>query len=291
MTPIEGNQPLPGTGDPSTWLPLQQRRPLYAFNPAITDISTTAARGRSDYNALQTTFKQRLWNGLDFIANYTLSNAKSNNLGYYGSANVAAEGAYPVNSYDIEANYGPAFFDARHIISVAGSYELPFGKDRQYRQRLEPRDRRDRRRMVGELRRHEAHRVSRSRCRTASGARCRARARPNGRTSIGDPEVDDPTLERWMNRDAFAPAPLGTFGNAGVGILRAPGYFNADLSISKRFATFGRQYLQFRGEMFNALNHPNFGPPNRDIQSTAFGTITSTAADARVVQLVLKYYF
>ena len=40
-----------------------------------------------------------------------------------------------------------------------------------------------------------------------------------------------------------------------------------------------------------SLNHPNFGPPNRDIQSTAFGTITTTAGDARVVQLVLKYYF
>ena len=101
----------------------------------------------------------------------------------------------------------------------------------------------------------------------------------------------DQTLEHWINRDAFAIPALGTFGNAGVGILRAPGYFNADLSLSKRFATFGRQYLQFRGEMFNVLNHPNFGPPNRDIQSTAFGTITSTAADARVVQLVLKYYF
>ena len=132
VTPIEGNQPLPGTGDPSTWLPLQQRRPLYQFNPLITNISTTASRGRANYNALQTTFKQRLWNGLDFVANYTLSDAKSNNLGYYGSDNVASEGAYPVNSYDIEANYGPAFFDARHIFSLAGSYEIPVGRDRQY---------------------------------------------------------------------------------------------------------------------------------------------------------------
>ena len=108
---------------------------------------------------------------------------------------------------------------------------------------------------------------------------------------IGDPVPADQTLEHWINRDAFAIPALGTFGDAGVGILRAPGYFNADLSISKRFATFGRQYLQFRGEMFNVLNHPNFGPPNRDIQSTTFGTVTSTAADARIVQLVLKYYF
>ena len=47
----------------------------------------------------------------------------------------------------------------------------------------------------------------------------------------------------------------------------------------------------FRGEAFNLLNHPNFGPPDRNIQSQTFGTITSTAGDARIVQLVLKYYF
>ena len=80
-------------------------------------------------------------------------------------------------------------------------------------------------------------------------------------------------------------------GDSGVGIIRAPGYYNLDLSISKRFATIGNQYFLFRGEMFNALNHPNFGPPNRDIQSTAFGTITSVVGDARIVQLVAKYYF
>ena len=108
VTPIDGNQPLPGTGDPSTWLPVQQRRPLYPFNPLITSISTTASRGRSDYNALQSTFKQRLWQGLDFVANYTLGKAMANNSGYFGNAGVAGEGAYPMNSYDIEANYGPA---------------------------------------------------------------------------------------------------------------------------------------------------------------------------------------
>src|SRR5262249_3945474 len=100
--------------------------------PLITNISTTASRGRANYNALQTTFKQRLWQGLDFLANYTLSDAKSNNLGYYGSGGVAAAGAYPVNSYDIEANYGPSFFKPRHISSLAGSYDIPVGKDRKY---------------------------------------------------------------------------------------------------------------------------------------------------------------
>ncbi len=86
----------------------------------------------------------------------------------------------------------------------------------------------------------------------------RSPERPN---RIASGEVDNPTLERWIDRAAFVSAPRGQFGNSGVGILRAPGYWNVDMSVSKRFATFGRQYFMFRGEIFNALNHPNFGPP------------------------------
>src|SRR4029450_11627917 len=123
VTPIDGNQPLPGTGDASTWLPVQPRRPLYRFNPLITSISTTASRGRSDYHALQSTFKQRLWYGLDFGANYTLGTAMANNSGYFGNVGVAGEGAYPMNSYDIEANYGPANYEARRVCLGTGRYE------------------------------------------------------------------------------------------------------------------------------------------------------------------------
>src|SRR3989442_12190335 len=45
VAPVEGNQPLPGHGPGSTWLPLQQRRPLFSFAPEITNVSMTAARG------------------------------------------------------------------------------------------------------------------------------------------------------------------------------------------------------------------------------------------------------
>jgi hypothetical protein len=290
VTPIEGNQPLPGVGDPSTWGSLQSRRPLFQFNPLITNISTTASRGRANYNALQTTFKQRLWNGLDFVANYTLSDAKSNNLGYYGSSNVASEGAYPVNSYDIEANYGPAFFDAKHIFSLAGSYEIPVGRERKYAANVS----RALDAVVGgwgasfAVTAHSGYPITVQDSSNPSLQATRSTVWPD---LIGDPVPSDQSLTHWLNRDAFRSAARGTFGNAGVGIARAPGYWNVDLSLSKRFATFGRQYLQFRGEMFNVLNHPNFGPPDRNIQSQTFGTITSTAGDPRIVQMVLKYYF
>ena len=35
----------------------------------------------------------------------------------------------------------------------------------------------------------------------------------------------------------------------------------------------------------------SMGPPDRNIQSQTFGTITSTTNDPRIVQLVFKYFF
>jgi hypothetical protein len=63
------------------------------------------------------------------------------------------------------------------------------------------------------------------------------------------------------------------------------------MSLSKQVATIGRQYILFRAEAFNVFNRPNFGPPQANIQSTAFGTITTTVGNARIIQLVAKYYF
>jgi hypothetical protein len=290
---IDANQPLPGTGPANTWLPTQQRRPLYRYNPDITFLITTISSGfHSTYNALQTTFKQRLWQGVDFTANYTLSSAMSNARGFFGSGGVAqgTSTSTPVNSRDLEANYGPAYFDARHIASLAGGWELPFGRQRQignnWNRALDT--------VAGgwslsyALTAHTGYPITVLDSSNPSLQASRSTERPN---RIGSGEVDNPTLERWIDRSAFVSAPLGQFGNSGIGILRAPGYWNLDLSIGKRVATMGQQSVLFRAELFNALNHSNFGPPQANIQSTAFGTITSTVGDARIVQLVVKYFF
>src|SRR6266446_2658098 len=122
VTPVEGNQPLAGVGDPSTWAPLQNRRPLFATAPLITNISTTASRGRSDYKGLQMSLRQRATHGLEYLASYTLGKANANQLGYYGSGGfTASEGTYWMNAYDPEANYGPAFFDVRHNFVLSAS--------------------------------------------------------------------------------------------------------------------------------------------------------------------------
>jgi hypothetical protein len=195
-----------------------------------------------------------------------------------------------MNSYDIEANYGRAFFDARHVFNVVGSHELPFGQGRKFGA--------DWNRAVDAVAGGWSVAFA-AIARTGFPITVTDSSRPSlqGTRSADRPlriasgKVDNPTLDRWIDRGAFTSAPRGQFGNAGVGILDAPGYWNLDLSVTKRVATIGSQYLVFRGEMFNVLNHPNFGPPQANIQSAVFGTISTTVGDSRIIQLVGKYYF
>jgi hypothetical protein len=117
----------------------------------------------------------------------------------------------------------------------------------------------------------------------------RGAERPN---CVGDPVPANQSIDKWLDITAFQMVPLGTFGNCPVGVARAPGYTNVDLMLSKRIEINGTRYAEFRIEAFNALNHPSFGPPARDISApNTFGTITNTISSPRVVELVLKFYF
>jgi hypothetical protein len=291
VTPVEGNQPLPGVGDPATWAPLQQRRRLYGTAPHLTNISMTASWGRSNYHALQVSLRQRTWKGLEYLASYTFGEALTNNLGYYGSAGVADEGAYWMNAYQPDWNYGPAFFDIRHNVVLSGNYELPFGRGRRFGSEWSGLSNAilGGWTLSGILQARTGFPVTVIDSRGSSLQAVRGGERPN---CVGSPIPDKPTLDRWLDIEGFAQAPLGTWGDCGVGIARAPGYRNVDLAISKRFNAGGDRYLEFRAEAFNLTNTPSFGPPARNIADVnTFGTITSTVSQPRTIELVVKFYF
>jgi hypothetical protein len=291
VTPVEGNQPLAGVGDPSTWAPLQTRRPLYATAPLITNISTTAARGHSDYRALQASVRQRSVKDFEYLASYTLSRTRSNNLGYYGSAGVAAEGAYWMNTYEPEWNYGPAFFDARHNFVYSATYELPIGQGHQIGGDWSPlmNSVLGGWRVSGIFQARTGFPITIIDGSAPSLQGQRGNERPN---CVGNPAPSDQNIDHWLDINAFSRAPRGTWGNCGVGVARAPGYKNLDASLSKRFSTGGDRYFEFRAEAFNLTNTPSFGAPARDINSpNTFGTITTTTSTARTVELVLKVFF
>ncbi len=99
-------------------------------------------------------------------------------------------------------------------------------------------------------------------------------------------------LAQYFNPAAFTSNAPGTFGNSGKNIFKGPGIDSGDMGLIKNWQLAKLGQLQFRWEMFNALNHPSFGLPNTDPTASNAGQITSIGAiPPRVMQGGLKWTF
>jgi hypothetical protein len=111
----------------------------------------------------------------------------------------------------------------------------------------------------------------------------------------GSGKLSNPTIQRWFDPTAFAivPSNSGILGTARRNILRGPGQDTWDASVAKDLHFTERYFLELRCDAFNAFNHPWFGQPNTDIQSSQVGVITSTAitTNSRELQGALKLHF
>jgi hypothetical protein len=85
------------------------------------------------------------------------------------------------------------------------------------------------------------------------------------------------------------------WGNVGPSIVLGPGQFNWDMTLVKTTKVGGIHEdatLVFRTEFFNAFNHAQFNNPGTlDVTKGAFGQITSTSVNPRLIQFALKYIF
>ena len=116
------------------------------------------------------------------------------------------------------------------------------------------------------------------------------------RPNVSGPVLADSSVRTVDNYFNIANVSLPTdpshpFGNAGRDIVRALPTNQLDLGLFKNFRLPKESMkLQFRSEMFNALNHTNFTAPNGDRSSASFGTIRGTLP-ARQIQFALKLLF
>jgi hypothetical protein len=100
--------------------------------------------------------------------------------------------------------------------------------------------------------------------------------------------------DKWFNTAALQEAPQFTLGNASRNPVRGPNYRDADVAFIKHTRLREQLELEFRAEIFNLTNTPAFAQPNgvlspsTQTSKSAFGTITATAADPRVIQFGLK---
>jgi len=99
------------------------------------------------------------------------------------------------------------------------------------------------------------------------------------------------TPARWFDTSAFRRFTEPNLGSAGRNILFSDGIKNFDMGLLKDFTLGERQQLEFRWEVFNIFNHPNFGLPENDFNSPNFGRVLSTSTPERVMQFGLKFLF
>ncbi len=320
---------------PGLFRPGTNTQPYSPF-PDLGGIGQIHYGGISNYNALQTKMEKRYSYGLSFLATYTWSHAlddssdAAGNFGAVGDRNLAlipyrdeyTNSVYDVrNRFTLNGNYelpvgkGKRFLNNSKLAdetvggwSVSATWVAqsgtPFG--------VSPN-------------------IS-----TAGPARAYIVGNPyagGGRPNSTNPGISCPaqvhTKANWFNPCALANPvpgeaisdathPVGSLNPDGVpviyqgpvrdtatalallgglqDILYGPGYYRVNMSMFKSFPTWRGQYLQFRADGFNVLNHPTLGSPNGSLNDNG-GQITgpqffqNNTPDARFFQLSLKYVF
>lgn len=304
---IDQNQTNPFTGPPYG----QFSSVLYA-----------ESKSASSYNSMQFRSERRMSHGLAFIAAYTWSRSIDNDSDVL-SGSVGS--GLPQNSQDLRAQRGPSDFNATQRVSVSAVDGLPLrragAKGPAWQKTLLDGW------QVGGIFSAQSgspFTVILTGAPTASAAAFGNPERPNlvgnpakAGTVTANPTCVAPskirTAANWFNECAFAAPATEVFGPAfgteGRNALNGPPFVDLDLSLSKSFALRSdNQHLQFRGESFNLLNHPNFDDPyhnfelatcgsgNTSLCPTAnFGAVLSSNAfgnkPPRQTQLSLKYVF
>jgi hypothetical protein len=279
--------------------------------------------GSSIYNGLQTKLEQQLSHGLTYLITYTWSKSLSDAGDLLnGSPNESFRAPY-VPGLGPRFDWGLADFDVRNVVHIAGGYELPIGRNKQYLANTS--------KLVNgviggwainwitTLQGGQPITLS---CPTAttSGTNCNDVLVAGQSQKLGLHTDSNGKLSWFGNPAAYQqPCLLGTNTPAGceplvgAGVLggsRAttygPGFHRLDFSGFKNIQVSDRISMQFRAEFFNILNHPNFNAPNfggngvqaignsGNFTSSTFGEIGSTRDapyDPRQIQFALKLYY
>jgi hypothetical protein len=272
------NQPEPGPG------PIQPRRPW----PQWSNVFWRDAVGTSNYHGFSLRIERRFSQGLSFLTSWTIS--KSIDLGAPPSTSGVGE-ADVQNPRNLRAERGLSEFDARHRFVTSFVYELPWGRGRRWLSAVHPiLDH-----VLGGWQVTGILTLQSGRPFTVITTRDISNTGGANRPFVvGDPRVKKPTPDRWFNTDAFSdvlPPGVFAYGNAGRNILIADGINNLDLGLFKNFRLGEERQLQFRAEFFNVANHANFGIPDRNRASSAFGRVNATTTLNRQIQFGLKLIF
>lgn len=287
--------------------------------PQFTNSNHLAYSRESSYNSLQATLEKRYANGLNFLATYTWSHALDDSQDPLGGGISDRN----TNLIPISDEYTNSAYDVRHRFNFNGFYQLPFGIGRAHMNQSHFTD------LVAGGWAASLTFVAQTgfpftvtpNISTAAGAGTTRAAlvgkpfAPGGVPNSTNPGVtcaaQTHTRTNWYNPCAFAnplagnTIPFGAYVTnysqlvAYLGGLAntipGPGFERINVSLFKNFSIWREQYLQFRADAFNVMNHASWANPSTTNDNSNGGAITAPVSfqnvtpDARFFQLALKY--
>jgi hypothetical protein len=273
----EINQAPPGPGT------VQPRRYYYALLPGVSSISELYTGGTANYHSLQTSVEHRFSHGFNLITNYTWGHLIDDASCRGGCKSGSSAGPFPLLSANRRLDRGNSDIDLRQRWAMMVSYALPIRTSRTGVQGA----------LINGWQFNAIAAVQTGQTFTIQNSSARDNTGSGDRPNlVGNPYSMPQTPNQWFNTTAFAAQDLYTVGNVGRNTMFGPPMKNLDFSTFKDFQVKERAKLQFRAELFNVLNHPNFGLPANSLGASNFGVISSTGNYlSRNIQLALKLLF
>jgi hypothetical protein len=255
---------------------LQEQQDITAPNATFSSLYIITNGTYSVYNALQAQFRRRLSRGLQSMVSYTWAHSTDDASSSFSSLEVSGS--------DIVApglsNRGPSDWDIRNTLSAAVMYDIPAPGDGPVLHAL--------------FANWSVDNI------------IQARSAPPVDVNNGTPININPTEQvvlrpdvvpgqplylygsqypggKALNFNAFSNPPIDSTtgfpvrqGDLGRNALRGFGATQWDFAVRRQFPLGERVKLQFRAELFNSLNHPNFGPPasSTALPPSQFGVAT-----------------
>jgi hypothetical protein len=287
-------------------------------NPQYSNITLDTWEGQAKYEALQLSLRRRLAAGLTATAEYAWSHTTSDD------PDDGLFSTNPQQPFNLKSEWGNSGNDIQNNLSLNILYSLPVGHGQKvlggatgftnyvlggWSVAV-----------LGLIRSGVANTVYLGESTYGNGDTTNQRPNYNYGTSVYVPENSPSPANTvpYLNFNAFSlptaavkpangqPGIPGAFGNAPVGDFFGPGFTQIDFSLIKDIPIHENIKLQFRGEIFNILNHPNFDSPTlagdganiwTPTGAASFGLLENTVGrtigfgTARQIQLALKLTF
>ena len=274
--------------------PTVQRGQLLRPYPQFTGVNVPwASYGASTYHSMQLKLERRYSSGFSVQGSYTFSKLLDDTSSTPFGGESFAGGGYQDHEHR-RSERALAVWDAPHQLTINSVWELPFGPHKRFLNGGKALGV-----LVGGW---QLNGIASMR----SGAPLQLGVASNTLFNNGgaqrpnwtgqNPSLSGPIsarIDHYFETAAFTnPAPF-TFGNTArvLSYLRGPGLSNLDFSLFKNFPVAEKVKLQFRAEVFNSFNHPNFGFPNTSIGSATAGVISSQVNLPRDIQFALKLIY